>query len=379
MKKRTFAALLVLAVCAGIVFANFDTLRQMIPTPFFMTDMVYADDGAERYYYHQLPEDAQIAYTRILNEIAEHPEEIEIPPLDDETFHALFLALSYDNPALLCLENESELITRGAKAYFRPQYRTDADTCRAQTQALEAAAQEVLRQASGLSTAYEKELFFHDYICETVSYAEADESLGYSAYDALVTGEAVCEGYSRALQLLLDSEGIPNLLVTGVGVEEDGTREGHMWNLVSLDGEYYHVDLTWDDLDEDGGQHVSHAYFNVTDETIRANHEDISPAHFSCTATKDNYFVRSGLYFTTYDSVCTIAMTRAAAEAIRSGRCMLEVRFADAGTFSAAADDLVDEHAIYDVLDAADRQYAQTVDEVLYIRGDATCTLQFAF
>lgn len=379
MKKRTFAALLVLAVCAGIVLANFNTIRLMIPTPFFLTKMVYEDDGTERYYYHTLSKDAKIAYTRILNAIADHPEEIEIPPLDEETFSEMFQALSYDNPSLLCMENESELVTRGAKAYFCPQYRTDAETCRAETDALLSAAQEVLKQAQGLATDYDKELFFHDYICQTVDYTLENDDVGYSAYDALVSKTAVCEGYSRALQLLFDLSGIPNLLVTGVSVNDAGEREGHMWNLVSIGGAYYHVDATWDDLDAEEIHHISHAYFNVTDEMIAADHEDIVPAAIACTSTAANYFVRSGLYFTAYDAACTAAMTRAAANAMDNGSLTFEVRFADAETFAAAADDLTEKRAIYDVLDATGRKYAVSVQEVVYIRNDVTCTLQFAF
>lgn len=254
MKRRAFAALIVLALSAGIVLANLDTLRMMLPTRFSDTELIYAQDGVTRYYYHTLSEDAQIAYTLILNAVEAHPEEIEIPPLDDEAFSAMFQALSYDNPSLLCMENESHIVMRGAKAYFVPQYVTDAETCRRQTDDLLEKAREIVAQADSLPDAYDQELYFHDYICQNTTYLTQEDD-GYTAYNALVEGRAVCEGYSRALQLLLDMVGIPNYLATGVGVDDSGSREGHMWNIVTIGGSNYHVDATWDDL-EIGRAHV---------------------------------------------------------------------------------------------------------------------------
>lgn len=379
MKKRTLAALLVLAVCAAIVFTNFDTLRMFIPTRFSDTELVYADDDATRYYYYTLSEDAQIAYTRILNDIEDHPQEIEIPPLDDEEFSAMFQALSYDNPALLCMENESHIIMRGAKAYFVPQYVTDAETCRAQTEELLAKAHEIVAKTSSTSSAYEKELVFHDYICQNTSYLTQNGSIGYTAYDALLTGKAVCEGYSRALQLLLELVGIPNYLVTGTGVDDDGGREGHMWNIVTIGGENYHVDATWDDLDAEEIHHFSHTYFNVTDAYIGVNHEDIVPSGNNCTSEAANYYVQTGLRFSAYDNACRQAMGRAAAENIRRGTDTLEVYFTNEQAYAEAVTDLTENSAIYDVLYLANPRLPDQVDEVVYVRSDTTGTLQFAF
>ncbi len=379
MKKRTFAAVIVLAICAGIVLANLDTLRMMLPTRFSDTELIYAQDGVTRYYYHTLSEDAQIAYTLILNAVDAHPEEIEIPPLDDEAFSAMFQALSYDNPSLLCMENESHIVMRGAKAYFVPQYVTDAETCRAETEALLSEAREVVAQTSGSASDYDKELFFHDYICRNTEYVTDDATVGYTAYDALLSGRAVCEGYSRALQLLLDMVGIPNYLVTGVGVDDSGDREGHMWNIVTIGGANYHVDATWDDLDAEEIHHYAHTYFNVTDAYISVNHEEIAPAENNCNAVAANYYVQNGMEFSAYDDACLQTMARAAAQSIQDETYTIEARFTNQQAYSEAVADLAENQAIYEVLYLADRRLAGRVDEVVYVRSDVTRTLQFAF
>ena len=378
MKRRAFAALIVLALCAGIVLANLDTLRMMLPTRFSNTELVYAQDGVSRYYYHTLSEDAQIAYTLILNAVDAHPEEIEIPPLDDTEFSAMFQALSYDNPSLLCMENESHIVMRGAKAYFVPQYVTDTATCRRQTDDLLEKAREIVAQADSLPDAYDQELYFHDSICQNTTYLTQEDD-GYTAYNALVEGRAVCEGYSRALQLLLDMVGLPNYLATGVGVDDSGSREGHMWNIVTIDGSNYHVDATWDDLDAEDIHHYAHTYFNVTDDYIGVNHEEIAPAENNCNAVAANYYVQNGMCFSAYDDACLQDMADAAAQSIQDGTYTIEVWFTNEQAYLEAAADLTENQAVYEVLYLADRRVAEQVDEVVYVRSDVTRTLQFAF
>ncbi|KUP22069.1 stalk domain-containing protein [Paenibacillus sp. DMB5] len=70
----------------------------------------------------------------------------------------------------------------------------------------------------------------------------------YTPEGALLKGVAVCQGYAEAMKLLLDKAGIENTIIIG---EANGAKgwEGHAWNLVKLDGEYYHVDTTWNDRD----------------------------------------------------------------------------------------------------------------------------------
>ncbi|WP_304596717.1 leucine-rich repeat protein [Adlercreutzia caecimuris] len=56
----------------------------------------------------------------------------------------------------------------------------------------------------------------------------------------------VCEAYARAFKVLCDRSDIPCVLVDGTAVTSSGSG-GHMWNYVSLEGEWYGVDATWND------------------------------------------------------------------------------------------------------------------------------------
>ena len=58
----------------------------------------------------------------------------------------------------------------------------------------------------------------------------------------------VCEGYARCYKVLMDKAGIPTEVVSGKN-RTDEDLSSHAWNLVNLDGTWYHVDVTWDDQD----------------------------------------------------------------------------------------------------------------------------------
>lgn len=96
---------------------------------------------------------------------------------------------------------------------------------------------------------YEKLASIYDYITENVkydyiNYAEKNiPRVSFTAYGALKYNIAVCNGYSNVLNLMLNLAGIENKQVTGV-VKRSGFA--HSWNLVKIDGKYYHVDATWD-------------------------------------------------------------------------------------------------------------------------------------
>ena len=114
-------------------------------------------------------------------------------------------------------------------------------------------------------TDHEKVKVIHDWIVLNLSY---DTSLKkYTAYDGLVTGSTVCQGYSLLAYRMLERVGIDNRIV-------EGTAGGqlHAWNIVNLDGKWYHMDTTWDDPTPDRKGKVSHSYYLLSDDEMARDH-----------------------------------------------------------------------------------------------------------
>lgn len=136
---------------------------------------------------------------------------------------------------------------------------------------LEAAKKVISQEIKNNMTDYEKELAIHDWI---TGWSSFDYSVfGRSGnnfkegsdtpYGVLIEKEAMCHGYSSTFKLFMDMLDIECITVFGTpnsnGVE-------HSWNMVKLDGEWYCVDVAWDD--PIGGS-PTHTYFNVTSKYLR--------------------------------------------------------------------------------------------------------------
>lgn len=186
---------------------------------------------------------------------------------------------------------------------------------------------------------FDTELYLHDWLVSRVTYNKAalsDAEKHKRAWDivgAIINQKAVCEGYTKAMQVLFNMVGIESTPVTGV------SDEPHMWNMVKIDGEWYHLDATTNDSDNMG----LHAYFNVTDEVVLAKRtidkdfievkeEALESSTFNynlpkATSIKNNYFVKTDSYVTSYREFYDLLFSCMAA-AIKSGKTRIEIGFA---------------------------------------------------
>lgn len=99
-------------------------------------------------------------------------------------------------------------------------------------------------QLNGLSEA-KKITKIHDYICNRVDYEyNSKEEQIYTAYGALCTGKAVCQGYAVLFYRLCKEAGLSVRIISGTG-----NGGPHAWNIVRIGSKYYNVDCTWDGQD----------------------------------------------------------------------------------------------------------------------------------
>lgn len=95
-----------------------------------------------------------------------------------------------------------------------------------------------------------------------------DTSLtNYSHYDLLYEGESVCNGYALLTYKMLKSLNIPVILITG-----DSKDQSHIWNMVEVDGLWFHLDTTWNDPIPDKPNEISYRYYLLSDAEIKKDH-----------------------------------------------------------------------------------------------------------
>ena len=117
-------------------------------------------------------------------------------------------------------------------------------------------------------TDVEKAMVLHDYLIRKVKYSnDGVETECLTEAGALLKNKANCQGYALAYKMLLKKAGIESICLSSDDMD-------HMWNLVRINGKWYHVDLVWDDpvypsdqSDRDGV--ALHRHFLLSDRAIK--------------------------------------------------------------------------------------------------------------
>ncbi|GGE54704.1 transglutaminase domain-containing protein [Priestia taiwanensis] len=113
---------------------------------------------------------------------------------------------------------------------------------------------------------HEKVKAINDYVVKHVSYDTSYKA--YTAYEALANRSAVCQGYTLLTYQLLQEAGLQSHIVTGTG-----NGQPHAWNLVKIEGKWYHLDTTFNDPLPDKQGRVTYSYFNMSDEQLSKDHQ----------------------------------------------------------------------------------------------------------
>ncbi len=219
---------------------------------------------------------------------------------------------------------------------------------------LESIVSDIVNEAASKENTYEKILYVHDYIInntvydtETLALIKAEENEGLlnasTAYGCLVENTAICSGYSTAFQLIMHRLGIECGKVNGTRASESGS---HQWNYVCVDGEYYFIDLTWDDPIKDDGENTkTYEYFLISYDDMKNTHtiDGTMPVPDE-TGTKYNYYVYNGLYFEDYD----FSYVQDAAEWYYADGG-LSVKFSSPEVLDEAMNELIVEQKVFDI------------------------------
>lgn len=127
---------------------------------------------------------------------------------------------------------------------------------------------------------YDKLKTIHDYIVNNTKYdVERNEFQdskyeSNTAYGPLFQGYATCNGYTDLMAIFLTKLGFNNYKIATTPLEMTTSSTGHIWNALYYDGNWVHIDLTWDDPVADPSinsetDYLFHTYFLVSTEAMR--------------------------------------------------------------------------------------------------------------
>lgn len=236
---------------------------------------------------------------------------------------------------------------------------------------------------SGLSE-FDRELIIHDLLLSGCVYNEEVESTAedwrpFSIYGALVEGSAVCEGYSRAMQYLLSIFGIECNTVNGMGSDNP-----HQWNIVKIDGQWYHLDATWNDTTTED---IYYGYFNLDDSLISLDHES-APLFYNmtdkeicgrddgtdaelfniflpeCTSSDANFYRSSSVLYDGDSDECSQRIEQKITECINDGSNVVYLYIDESIDYSQAINSLFYEppYQIFSCIEAVNSEYSDIIN-----------------
>ena len=120
---------------------------------------------------------------------------------------------------------------------------------------------------------FEKEILIIQWLVENCSYETGENWSNSTGYSCIVKGKAQCSGYADAFLQTAKACGLEARYIY---------NSSHAWNLVKLDDDWYHVDVTWEDptgSNDYGFSTLRNQYINLEDSEISrvSSHMEWSP------------------------------------------------------------------------------------------------------
>ncbi|MDR3364929.1 MAG: hypothetical protein LBS91_08315 [Clostridiales Family XIII bacterium] len=158
---------------------------------------------------------------------------------------------------------------------------------------------------------YDKTLAAHDWLVANLEYDDTTPEAGdkNGSFGAIVLKRTMCRGYSEALMLLLKcftDIDVVQIIGSAHNIKAESPTPvewvGHAWNAVRLNGNWYHIDATFDDPVGNPAGQVSHFFFGQTDTVMSGNHR-WTPGYFPASTAENFLFYRAdGLFAEDWDS-----------------------------------------------------------------------------
>lgn len=146
-------------------------------------------------------------------------------------------------------------------------------------------------------TKLEQVIAIHDYIVRNYHYEMNTSGSPFTVLTFMKEGQGVCMAYALLFQKMLELVQIPCYYVVG---KADGESDlGHAWNMVQLDGQWFHVDATWNDLGSRTEKfEIRYTYFLRDDAFMKKDHH-WNPNHYP-PCTSDRFKVFQTIYDAAY-------------------------------------------------------------------------------
>jgi hypothetical protein len=259
------------------------------------------------YYYHQLEtEEQRVAYITARKAIIENKPTVSITYDDDgrDFIDALFEVYFYNDDYTFSLsqvewESSGRADSNGNRVYkLKFKYKYGQTAYRQMVERVDKVVDKFVASIKPETGTFTKVLKVRDFIAGSCVY---DLNYKYNAtpYGALIGGKALCEGYARSFNYICNELGLSSVMNYS---EQIGSKYGHAWNKVKIGKDWYIVDITNDDTDDQMYGYHGRDYMFLGDDDYTDEIEIDEPFIVEPKATNydNSYYEMTDREFSTY-------------------------------------------------------------------------------
>ena len=256
----------------------------------------------EPYYYQHMTKPRQAVYHAMKAGFTALSPTFPVPRLENRELRDIFFQLRLDCPEIFYVTGFSYRFYPGADhVELVPEYLFDKSKIKDHQKALSARVEKLARPARSMSD-WEKERYIHNFICENVRYDKLKKPYSHEIIGPLGQGVGVCEGIAKSVKILCDALGLWCVIAISEANPEAGIKYRHAWNVLKLDGQYVHLDATFDNsLSHDGV--IRYDYFNLDDNRLFRDHQPVAYPVPACGKSDQFYYRAAKLSFTKMEDV----------------------------------------------------------------------------
>lgn len=243
-----------------------------------------------QFYRNLLSNDEQRKYDELLSLLSRDEEKIKLPVSSFERGQKIVDALRNDHPEIFYLSGQYLFSQVDFQKTLILEREIPAEEAKRMLFQMQSRIRQAFIPIRNLPSAYKKILYVHDWFLKNVTYDVSSFRM-HSIVGPLIDNRGCCQGISLAAKMIFDYLNIPSLILFGKGMRVPNVMESHAWNVVQIDQEYYHLDITFDLSGK------IHAYLNVTDKEAKMTHQYTEIPGIRCTETEWNYHVQNKCAF----------------------------------------------------------------------------------